>query len=136
MAFNTAIDLSFKLGATPLQVRFQPPLAEKEGNTLWVSPGSLVGLTLFLCRGYGRYRWHCYVIQALQQRERGVMLPFVTPGIGVVYYSAGNHQAAFFLSTLETLQADGLDPAQVQPDYYLALRHRLHGAKKHWRVAA
>lgn len=134
MAFCTAIDLNFKLDATRLRVCFQPPASKEEEGTLWVPEHGIIGLTLFLGPAYGRYRWHCYVIRAGRKEERGVVLPFATPGVEVLYHSSTKRQAAFFLATIEAFRNSDLDSSQLNPDYYRQLRHHLHLPQRFWRV--
>jgi hypothetical protein len=74
---------------------------------------------------YGTIRWQLMVMQACTSLDAAQRIPGVLPGARLLLHAEGEPAVRAVLAQLDTIEAQGIAPADVSPAYWRTLGNRL-----------
>lgn len=88
-------------------------------------PGAMFCRIRWHANNYGTIRWQLMVMQACTPLDAVQRIPGVLPGARLLLHAEGEPTVRAVLAQLDTIEAQGIAPADVSPAYWRTLGNRL-----------
>jgi hypothetical protein len=112
-----------------LYLRFGAPLhslrLDRGRSVATFAPGATFCRIRWEANDYGTTRWQLLVLQASLSGEAMQRITGVRPGARILLQADGDNQVLAVLGQIDAIEALGLDPTQVAPNYWHTLGNRL-----------
>lgn len=89
------------------------------------APDSLFCRVEWQANRYGTTRWVLAVMQAAEPGTSTARVTGVQPGAHILLRGSGQPRVMQLLGLIDQLEADGVPPASVSPDYWRLLQHHI-----------
>lgn len=125
----TRVDLTWIEGEVEQWLRFGTAVAEhrtdRHRRVLSFAPGGSFGLVRWASNGFGTVLSRLDVVRAVEPGAALQTLPLVRPGGEVLLTVSGWQRVQRILGHIDAIEAVGADPAEVDPDHWRHVHHRL-----------
>jgi hypothetical protein len=125
----TDVDLIWLEGRVERWIRFGWPVAERiidrRRRVMSFQPGAVLALVHWEGGKYGTTVSRIWVLQTLRAGETGVPSPHVTPTVEVLLALKTWTKVEAVLVAIDAVEAIGLNPADVAPDHWRHVGHRI-----------
>lgn len=88
-------------------------------------PGAMFCRIRWESNDYGTTRWQLMVLQAGARLDARQSIPGIRPGARILLSAEGEKNIKWVLQCIDTIEALGVDPADVAPAYWRTLSNRL-----------
>lgn len=114
------IDVYLRFGEPALTVRL-----DRWRRIAVFLPGALFCRIRWQANDYGTIRWQLMVMQACTPLDAAQRIPGVLPGARLLLHAEGEPAVRAVLAQLDTIETQGIVPADVSPAYWRTLGNRL-----------
>ncbi len=125
----TDVELIWLEGRVERWIRFGRPVAERiidrRRRAISFPPGAVLALVHWEGGKYGTTVSRIWVLQTLRPGETGVLSPHVTPAVEVLLDLKTWTKVEAALLAIDAIEAAGLHPADVAPDHWRHVGHRI-----------
>jgi Protein of unknown function (DUF2840) len=125
----TRVSLAFIAYRIDLSLRFGHPLRELPMDSGWrcavFLPGALFCRTHWACLDDSSVRWQLMVLQACAPWDGMRGIAGSQPGAHLMLHAQGALDVQSVLQQIDTIEALGIDPVAVSPEYWRTLGERL-----------
>lgn len=125
----TEVELTFYPEIVNDWLRFGAPdwerIVNRRRSLAFFEPGKLFGYVRWLANDYGTAGWDLFVLRACAPGELAQPVPGVRPGADILCHLSGRAKVKRGLALIDDLEARGLDPAAVSPDWWRVAGNRL-----------
>ena len=129
MTGRTTVDLLWIEGRTERWIRFgrivQETLHSRSESTVGFDPGAIFAFVRWASNDYGTVESRIDVLRAVRPGERCSTVPHVTPGGEMLLRLSGWPKVEAALLAIDQVEALGLAPEDVCPDYWRHVHNRL-----------
>jgi hypothetical protein len=126
---RTEVDLIWLAGRTERWIRFGAPAAERiidrRRRTLAFTPGSVFAFVRWSANDFGTVESRLDILRAAEPGEAFATIRFVRPGAIRLLRISGWPKVGRILDLIDAVEALGLDPIAVAPDYWRHVHNRL-----------
>jgi hypothetical protein len=132
----TEVEIHFSRDVVNHRLRFGHPAREanvdRRRARAWFAPGALFGYIRWENGPYGTALWRLYVLRAGSPGDDLARVPGVLPGAEILLSLDGTRKLKPALALIDDLEARGLDPAEISPDYWRHVHNQLSaGGRAH-----
>ncbi len=125
----TLVDLTWREGEIEYWIRFGRPcfqrIHDRERRTLGFAPGTIFAFVRWTANGYGTTASRIDILRAVDAGQPCQTVPFIQPGAEILLKLHGWPRVARVLEAIDRIEAIGIPPGDVAPDYWRHLHHRL-----------
>lgn len=125
----TFVELTWHKQRIEDRIRFGRPagqqILDRHRRVISFLPGSIFCFMRWAANEYGTILSRTDVVRAVAPGERYQTLPFVRPGGDILLRVDGWSKVERVLQVIDAIEALGLDPANVAPDYWQHVHNRL-----------
>ena len=125
----TDVDLIWLEGRVERWIRFGRPAAERiidrRRRVVSFLPGALFAMVYWVGGKYGTTVSRIWVLKTLRPGEAGDVVPSVTPTVEVLLDLKTWTKVEAVLVAIDAIEAAGLHPADVAPDHWRHVGHRV-----------
>lgn len=125
----TRVELTWIAQKMEHWIRFGPIAEERivtrRTRIVAFHPGAVFAFVRWLANDYGTVRSRIDVVRALSPGQPYTTLPFVRPGGEILLHVEGWPKVERVLQRIDAVEALALDPADIAPDYWRHVHHRL-----------
>ena len=125
----TVVELTWRKDRIEHWIRFGDVIAEqrigREKRVVGFAPGSLFAFVRWAANDYGTVISRIDIVRAVRKGEACQTLPFVRPGGDILLKLHGWPKVETVLFAIDAIEALGIKPAEVSPDHWRHLHHRL-----------
>jgi hypothetical protein len=89
------------------------------------TPGMILGRVRWEGNDYGTTLWQLSILQAQAPNQRMQRVEGVQPGAAILLHVAGEQGVQGVLRLIDAIEAQGMDPADVSPEYWRTVQGRL-----------
>jgi Protein of unknown function (DUF2840) len=100
-------------------------IIDRHRRVVSFAPGSIFAFVRWAANDFGTIISRVDVVRAVAASERYQTLPFVRPGGEILLRMDGWPKVERVLQTINAVEALGVDPADVAPDYWQHIHNRL-----------
>lgn len=123
------VDLTWDEGRIEHRIRFGHPVCDRVRDrhcrSVGFAPGSIFAFLRWTANDFGTVLSRIDILRAVGVGEALQTLPFVRPGGEVLLKLAGWPKVEHVLQLIDAVEALGIDPAEVAPDYWRHVHNRL-----------
>lgn len=128
-AFTTLVELTFQKQKIEHWIRFghksYEQILDRRRSIIGFAPNSIFAFVRWAANEYGTMISRIDIVRAVQRGEPFQTLPFVRPGGDILLRLDSWPKVQRALSAIDAVEALGLDPADVSPDYWRHVHNRL-----------
>lgn len=128
-ACTTLVHLTWDAGRIEHWIRFGKPsferVLDRYSRLVGFAPGSIFGLVRWHANDYGTVISRIDILRAIDRAEPFQTLPCVRPGGESLLKIQGWPKVERVLQAVDAIEALGIAPAEVSPDYWRHLHNRL-----------
>lgn len=125
----TFVDLTWHKQRIENRIRFGRPagqqILDRHRRVVSFTPGSIFCFVRWAANDYGTILSRADIVRAVVAGERHQTLPFVRPGGDILLRADGWSKVERVLHVIDAVEALGIDPADVAPDYWQHVHNRL-----------
>lgn len=125
----TVVELTWCKGKIEHWLRFGEIAAEqrigRDKRIVGFAPGRLFAFVRWAANDYGTVISRIDIVRAVRAGENYQTLPFVRPGGEILLRLHGWPKVETVLFAIDAIEALGIKPAEVSPDHWRHLHHRL-----------
>ncbi|MGE0678908.1 DUF2840 domain-containing protein [Pseudolabrys sp.] len=125
----TFVELTWHKQRIENRIRFGRPagqqILDRHRRVVSFSPGSIFCFVRWAANEYGTILSRADIVRAVPAGERYQTLPFVRPGGDILLRMDGWPKVEQVLHAIDAVEALGIDPADVAPDYWQHIHNRL-----------
>ncbi|MCA2411293.1 DUF2840 domain-containing protein [Rhizobium leguminosarum] len=125
----TLVELTWRKGRIEHWIRFGEIAAEqrlgREKRIVGFAPGNIFAFVRWAANDYGTVISRIDIVRAVHARDALQTLPFVRPGGDILLRLHGWPKVETVLIAIDTIEALGIDPADVAPEHWRHLHNRL-----------
>jgi hypothetical protein len=125
----TRVSLAYVAHRINLYLRFGEPARtvrlDRWRQVAVFLPAAMFARIRWESNDYGTTRWQLMVLQACTSLDAAQRIPGVQPGARLLLHVEGERQMQAVLSCIDTIEAQGIAPADVSPAYWRTLGNRL-----------
>ncbi|SFX97476.1 Protein of unknown function [Paracoccus pantotrophus] len=125
----TLVDLIWRKGEIEYWIRFGrfrfKWVQDFERRTLGFAPGSVFAFVRWTANGFGTTASRIDILRAVEAGQPCQTVPHVQPGAETLLKLHGWPRVARVLEAIDRIEAIGIPPGDVAPDYWRHLHHRL-----------
>lgn len=125
----TFVELTWHKRRIENRIRFGRPAGheslDRHRRVVRFSPGSIFCFVRWAANKYGTILSRADIVRAVDAGERYQTLPFVRPGGDILLRMDGWPKVERVLQMIDAVEALGIDPADVAPDYWQHVHNRL-----------
>lgn len=125
----TFVELTWHKQRIENRIRFGRPAAQqvfdRHRRVVSFIPGSIFCFVRWAANEYGTILSRTDIVRAVAPGERYQTLPFVRPGGDILLRMDGWSKVERVLHAIDAVEALGIDPADVAPDYWQHVHNRL-----------
>ena len=129
----TFVELTWKEGHIEQWVRLGHPVCEQcidhHRRRFGFAPGAVFGVNRWAANAYGTVLSRFDILQAATPGTLMQTLPYLQPGGTLLLSTHGWPKVERVLQSVDAIEALGIDPADVSPDYWRHLHNRLATAQ-------
>lgn len=129
----TFVELTWKEGQIEQWVRFGHPVCEEHldhhRRRFGFAPGAVFGVNRWAANAYGTVLSRFDILRTARPGTPMQTLPYLRPGGTLLLSTHGWPKVERVLQAVEAIEALGIDPADVSPDYWRHLHNRLTTAQ-------
>jgi hypothetical protein len=111
------------------RIRFGRPadqtIIDKQRRVVGFAPGSVFAFVRWAANDFGTVVSRIDIVRAVLSAEPYQTLPYIRPGGEILLRIAGWDNIERVLQRIDAIEAIGLDPAEVAPDYWRQTHNRL-----------
>lgn len=126
---HTLVELTWVEKRTEYWIRFGQPSSERiidrRRRVVSFAPGSVFAFVRWQSNDYGTALSRIDIVRAAEPGEPFQTLPLVRPGGDILLHVKGWSKVARMLQAIDAIDAIGVDPADVPPDYWRHVHNRL-----------
>lgn len=123
------VDLTWDEGRIEHRIRFGRPVCDRvrdrHRRSVGFAPGSIFAFLRWAANDFGTVLSRIDILRAVGAGEAFQTVPFVRPGGEVLLKLAGWPRVERVLQLIDAIEALGIDPAEVAPDYWRHVHNRL-----------
>ena len=127
--FLTRVALVFVARRINVYLRFGRPLrqtrVDAQRRVAEFAPGSVFCRLRWQANDYGTTTWQLMVLQAMPRSEVVQRVFGIVPGAALLLHADGARDVQVMLRLIDTIEAHGIDPADVAVRYWRAMKNRL-----------
>jgi len=127
--FTTLIELTFQKQKVERWIRFGhksfEQIIDRRRSIVGFAPGSVFAFVRWASNDYGTIVSRLDILRAVGRGEPFQTVPFVRPGGELLLHIDGWPKVQRVLALIDTIDARGVDPADVAPDYWRHVHNRL-----------
>lgn len=105
--------------------RTEEKIRDRRRSISSFAPGSIFGFVRWASNDYGTVVSRMDIVRAVEPGQRYQTLPFVRPGGEILLRVDGWPKVERVLQAVDAIEALAIDPADVAPEYWRHLHHRL-----------
>lgn len=125
----TFVELTWHKQRVENRIRFGRPIGQqildRHRRVVSFTPGSIFCFVRWAANDYGTILSRADIVRAVIPGERHQTLPFVRPGGDILLRMDGWPKVERVLHVIDAVEALGIDPADVAPDYWQHVHNRL-----------
>lgn len=125
----TAVELVWIEKQTEHWIRFgrevREQILDRRRRILFFAPGTIFALVRWAANEHGTVLSRLDILRAVRPGDPCQSVPTVTPGGDILLRVDGWPKVARMLERIDAIEADGIDPAEVSPDYWRHVHNRL-----------
>jgi hypothetical protein len=125
----TFVELTWHKQRIENRIRFGRPAAQqvldRHRRVVSFIPGSIFCFVRWAANEYGTILSRADIVRAVAPGERYQTLPFVRPGGDILLRMDGWSKVERVLHAIDAVEALGIEPADVAPDYWQHVHNRL-----------
>jgi hypothetical protein len=125
----TFVELTWLKQRIENRIRFGRPagqqILDRHRRVVRFTPGSIFCFVRWAANEYGTILSRADIVRAVIPGERHQTLPFVRPGGDILLRIDGWPKVERVLHVIDAVEALGIDPADVAPDYWQHVHNRL-----------
>ena len=126
--FTTLIELTFQKQKVERWIRFGQKsfeqIIDRRRSIVGFAPGSVFAFVRWASNDYGTIVSRLDILRAVGRGEPFQTVPFVRPGGEILLRIDGWPKVQRALALIDTIDALGVDPADVAPDYWRHVHNR------------
>ena len=130
---HTDVELTWLEGRIEHWIRFGHDCGEtildRHRRILRFAPRNIFAFVRWDCNDFGTILSRIDIVRAVDRDESYQTLPFVCPGGEILLRISGWQKAEHVLHAINTIEALGIDPADVAPDHWRHLHNRVIAAE-------
>jgi hypothetical protein len=100
-------------------------IADRHRRMVSFAPGSIFAFMRWASNDYGTIISRIEIVRAVSSGQPFQTLPFVRPGGDILLTAEGWPKVERVLQIIDAIEALGIDPADVAPEYWRHVTHRL-----------
>ncbi|OHV68972.1 glycosidase [Mesorhizobium sp. LCM 4577] len=111
------------------RIRFGRPadqtIIDKRRRVVGFAPGSVFAFVRWAANDFGTVVSRIDIVRAVLPAEAFQTMPYIRPGGEILLKIAGWDKVERVLQLIDAIEASGLDPVEVAPDYWRQTHNRL-----------
>lgn len=132
--FTTLVELTFRKQKVEQWIRFGrksfEQIIDRRRCIVGFAPGSIFAFVRWASNDYGTMVSRLDILRAIGRGEPFQTVPFVRPGGEILLQINGWQHVQRALVAIDAVEALGLDPADVSPDYWRHVHNRLSAGQE------
>ncbi|MBI5128869.1 MAG: DUF2840 domain-containing protein [Rhodopseudomonas palustris] len=100
-------------------------IVDRSRRILWFTPGGVFAFVRWTANEYGTVVSRIDIVRAVAPGEPCTSVPFVQPGGDILLRQSGWPKVERVLQIVDAVEAFGIDPTEVAPDYWQHVHNRL-----------
>jgi len=133
-ALLTTVELTWIEKQVERWLRFGRPVTDmildRQRRVLSFVPGSVFAFVCWAANDYGTIASHIDIVRTVRPGEDYQTVACVRPGGEVLLHQSSWPRVQRVLEAIDGVEAQGIDPTEVSPDYWRHVHHRLEARQQ------